>query len=212
MEKLKWILLAVLLIVLVIVVFYNPKKQSDVRSQNNTAVIRIEHTEINADLTPSKKIEEGEYILNLEEFQVIEGKGEGVYLRFSLPINDREMIMTFDIVDTTGDIFRDIFPLRISQKVSGSNDSAGIGKLFRGSFNTGYFYHVKNNRYQEDVIPMPDFSCRIDTMWFSDSLGGIRMNFSATHSEFLVLVYGMRYILTGSVDISDAKITRRIIQ
>jgi hypothetical protein len=212
MEKLKWIILIALIVILAGVIFMNSKEESEVKKENY-AEIDISYPEITTREGKTILLMDGKYTLFLEEFQIIEGKGTGWHLRFSAPEKDREMILVFDAVDTTGHLFTDSFPQKFGYSTKQNSDAQKKQEqLYRGSFLVGYVRKLSDNQFQEDVVPMLDFTCIIDTAWVEDTIGGFRMSFSATHSDLLADVYGMRYLMRGTMNVDTAKVTKRILQ
>jgi len=211
MEKFKWIILGILLIVLAVVVFRKPEIKEETAEKDHVT-FKVSHTEKTQELKSPAVIKEGEYVLYPEEFQKIEGKGNGWHLRFSRPVDDKEMILEFDIVDTSGLLLNPVFPVQLYHDPYQLTLPGNQPPLRRGSFSVGYMHQTSKNTFQEDFIPMIQFSCVIDTAWTADSLGGIRMSFNATHSDMLKEVYGMRYSVSGMIDIDSLKFSTRIVQ
>ncbi len=212
MEKIKWIILAVLLLVMVFVIFRSPKVEEEVRDENHIN-ITISINNFNTETSSTIKIEEGDYVLYLDEFQYIEGKGTGWHISFTRPSADREMIVQFDAVDTSGHVFSSEFPQEIVYSLQNDKrTSLKHAPLLRGSFNVGYKKRITQNTIREEMIPMPEFRCLIDTAWTSDSTGGIQMSFQATHSDLLRDVFGMQYSMSGKVQIENAPLIKRTIQ
>jgi len=211
MEKIKWIILAVLGVTLVVVIFLS-SKDDKVEIRNNYAEIEISYSQVLPGGGKVQLLKEGKYTLFLEEFQQIEGKGSGWHLRFSAPEVEREMILVFDVVDTTGQLFTDFYPQKIAYKSDIDSVIKSQPELYRGSFLVGYLRRLSEKELHEDVVPMLDFKFTIDTAWVKDEVGGFRMSFSATHSDMLADVYGMRYVMNGIIDVDSAKVTKRILQ
>lgn len=210
MERLKWIILALLLLILVFVIFFRPAARKKNHPENYVK-FRIDHTvaEGNTDIP---LIKQGEYLLPLEEFQIIEGRGNGWHISFAEETEQGKLIFTFDAVDTSGGLFSSGFPVTIQHSPYTGSISAGLVQLYRGSFNVGYVKRIDNSNFQEDIIPMLDFSCTIDTAWTSDSLGGMQMAFTAQSSEFLTEALEIQYSMKGKIEINNARSSRRIIQ
>jgi hypothetical protein len=211
MEKLKWIILGILLLVLVFVIFRNPDIEEEI-VQENHAKIQVTISDILSETSTEIKIEQGEYILYLDDFQVIEGNGTGWHISFSRPVGDKEMILQFDVVDTSGTVFTSEYPQEIFYSLYRENRSLPHQPLYRGFFKMGYKKRLTSATFQEDLIPMLEFSCKIDTAWTSDSLGALQMSFNATHSELLHSVYGMKYSISGTFNIDNASVSKRLIQ
>lgn len=211
MEKIKWLIIAFLVVIIAIVIFFNSGAEENETLKNYTE-FEITYSDIVTREGKPLILKEGTYQLFLEEFQIVEGKGRGWHLRFSAPDQDREMILEFDVVDTSGTILTDNYPQVFN--FTGYEDSLTDDqpKLYRGSVFIGYTKRISENLLQEDVIPMLNFHCRIDTAWVNDTLGGFVMSYKATHSDVLADVYGMRYQIQGTMNVDSARITNRILQ
>ncbi len=210
MNKLKWIILGILLLVLVVVIFQSPQVMEEDTPQNH-ANISVEVTHVNNDNKQVHLVEPGDYILYLDQFQKIQGNGTGWHIRFTRPAGDKEMVLIFDAVDTSGTIFSDSFPQKFSGFSPEKEFTANHPQLYRSSFQIGYNKRISENMFQEDLIPMMDFSCQIDTSWANDTTGGLRMHFTATHSSLLEEIYGARYSLTGTFQIDSAVLLNRFL-
>ncbi len=211
MEKIKWLIIAFLIAIIAFVIFFSSTAEEKEPLKNYT-----EFEVSCSDIVPREGkpiiLREGTYQLFLEEFQIVEGKGKGWHLRFSAPDHGKEMILVFDAVDTTGTILTDNYPQVFSFSSSGDSLENNKPVLFRGSVLVGYSKRISENYIQEDVIPMLNFHCRIDTAWVNDTIGGFVMRYKATHSDVLADVYGMRYQIQGTMNVDSARITRRILQ
>lgn len=211
MEKIKWVILGILLLVLVVVIVRNPDVEEEV-IQENHAKIQVSISDVLPEVMSAVKIEQGEYILYLDNFQVIEGRGKGWHIGFSRPVAEKEMILLFDVVDTSETIFTSGFPQEIWYSLFSESNTLPHKPLYRGSFRLGYKKRLTTTTFNEDLIPLLEFNCRIDTAWVSDSVGGMKMSFNATHSELLHKVYGMKYSVSGTFHIHNAPLTKRTIQ
>jgi len=211
MEKLKWIILGILLLVMVVVIFNTP----DVQEENvyeNHAKFTITYSDVITREGKTNFINEGEYILFLDDFQLIEGFGSGWQMHFSRPFGNKTMIFIFDAVDTSGTIFDSGFPQKFVHSPLENKTPQGQIPLYRGSFKVGFKKQITENTYFEDYIPMVEFSCNIDTSWVADTTGGFAMSFHATHSALLHEVYGMKYNLQGEIKINNGRLLRRELQ
>ena len=212
MEKLKWLILFSLLMILGVVIF----RKSEVSKEEvstNYANVNVKIQNLSKDKAKTNLyIEEGNYIFPLESFQIIEGFGQGWNIKFSMPFKDKQIIMVFDIVDTTNiNFYEGKFPITIS---TASNNFLNIKKsmLYRGSFMIGFWERVSSSYSKEEIVPMTKFICRIDTAWKNDTIGGLKMDFIASHSSLLEDIYGLRYSINGNIFIDNNTYTRRIIQ
>lgn len=211
MEKLKWLIIFVMLMVLVAVIFRKRTAKEESEQMKNYAEIQLSHSEIDADKNRTPLIEEGKYVLQLDEFQQINGGAVGWHMEFSMPLGEKEMILEFDLADTSGIFNNPVFPLQIRSDLIKGITSENHDPLYRGYFKVGFVTKISSNESQEEIIPMLDFSCTIDTCWSGDSTGGFQMKFSATHSELLQEIYGLRYSIAGTVDLNEAVLTKRTI-
>ena len=211
MEKLKWIILGILLLIVVVVIFNTP----DIHEEDvfeNQAKVTVSYSDVITREGKTNFIHEGEYILFLDDFQTIEGFGSGWQIQFSRPFGNKTMFLVFDAVDTSGSIFSSKFPQEFVHSPLENKTPQWQAQLYRGSFKIGFKKQISDNSYFEDYIPMVEFSCKIDTSWVSDTLGGFVMNFQATHSSLLHEVYGMRYNLKGEIQINNGRLYKREIQ
>lgn len=211
MEKLKWLFISLLLAILVVVIFYTPSIK-DSRDGKNQALISIKHLNLGSNNYRRIIVEEGEYTLFLQEFQRISGRGDGWRLLFSRPYEGYEIFMIFDIVDTSGFIMDSIYPKNIFYSNYEKYNYLNTHSFLRGSFRVGYTKKHDNIIIEEDFIPMMIFSCKIDTAWVQDTIGGMKMSFYATHSDLMEGAYNMRYAMQGNLSIDSASAYKRIIQ
>jgi hypothetical protein len=210
MEKIKWIIIGVLAIILIVVIVRQPSVEQE-STLDNHVKFTISYSDIDENVKKPKLIQEGEYVLLLDEFQKIEGRGTGWHIRFSKPHADKYMILIIDMVDTTSTIFQSDFPQTIEYSAYADVNSP-LNSLHRGSIKVGFSQQKSAGITQEDIIPMLQFACRIDTSYVQDKIGGMTMSFRANHSEMLKAVYGFHYNLEGQFDIHDAPISPRVLQ
>jgi hypothetical protein len=211
MEKLKWIILGILLIVLVVVIFRSPDVDENETTDNHVR-LTVRHNEIINTAGKRILVDKGDYILYLNEFQKTEGKGVGWHISFSRPAGEQEMIFVFDAVDTSGTIFHEHYPQYVFHSPFQKFIPGDQPPLLRGSFKLGYQKRISQTMFHEDLIPLLEFSCRIDSVWGPESGTGFQMRFAATHSGLLHQVYGLKYYISGSFHIENATLTKRIIQ
>jgi hypothetical protein len=211
MEKLKWIILGILMLVMVVVIFNTPDVNEEIVYENH-AKITMTYSDVITREGKTNFINEGDYILFLDEFQIIEGYGSGWQMHFSRPFGDKTMIFIFDVVDTSGTIFNTDFPQEFVHSPTENKTPQWQIPLYRGSFKIGFKKQINDNSYFEDYIPMVEFSCKIDTSWAKDTTGGFLMSFYATHTALMHDVYGMKYNLKGVININNARLFRRELQ
>ncbi len=211
MNRLKFVILVILFGFLVFIIFYK-SEISEEDTLTNYAIVEVSYSDVNPNTEKTKFIEEGEYILHLDEFQTVEGRGTGWHISFTRPLEDKDLILIFDAVDTSGNIFTDAFPIRVYKTLDEQHNDKKYNKLYRGYFKIGYMKRISKSYFHYDVIPMHNFDCIIDTAWIADTLGGIEMRYNANHSKLIEEVYGMRLNISGTFHINNAVLSKRILQ
>lgn len=225
MEKLKWVFLGVLLVVLIVTIIvtnYQPSTSAEKPVFNNYAIIYL--TFDGQQEQKTLKFLPGKYVLSLDRMEIFQSPYSGWHLNFVDSINQTQRrVFICDIVETTGQlsdinsricfakfIDKQVPLLPVSLQKMFNCDTFHL-QFYRGFFQYGFIEQEKNY-IREETIHFYNFFCYIDTLWYNDGYAGMKMAFVATPVELISMVYKGNYILSGFIHIGQSSVVQRLIQ
>lgn len=224
MEKFKFIIITILLVVLALTIFLkNQKKDQTIESQlKNYAIVNITFEGKTED--KQLKFLPGRYFFSLSRFEIVQDPYFGWHLSFLDTVSESiYRIFSFDLVETSNLLKTANFPVTFSKKVdtllpvtpkwffSGENLNHLYLDFFRGYFQYGYI-RKHNNIFDEETLMLVNFYVFIDTLWVEKHRAGIKMAFVATPMQLISSLYGGNYLIYGLINIEEAFISPRYIQ
>lgn len=211
MEKLKWILIVVLLAVLLFIVFFSSDKE-EIQEQTNSVEFSVQHFTENYTPPSTALINEGNYILNIKDAQIITNRAFGYYLKFSVPFNGKEMVFVCNLVDTSGVFKNAKFPFRFTTHQYSFPEEIEVKDFYRTYILLGYEEKMSPTFIQENTIPFSYLLYSIKNFEIHDTTFNLNMSFMATHSELLEDVFQFRYMISGKISLTNQKFTERELQ
>ena len=209
MEKFKWVIIILLALVLVFVVFFN--KNSNEPKVSNFVEFSVKHTEKATNDDISSLINEGNYLLLLDEVQIINENAFGFHLKFSLPLEHESMVFVFDMVDTTSIFDSKKFPIIFTNSSYFSTQDIPLVQFYRSYAKVGFSKTISPTFSRENTLPFINIYAKIEKLEIIDDKLSLELNFNLTHSDLLLDVLKFRYLISGKISITEAIFTERII-
>lgn len=209
MEKIKWIILALLAIVLLVVVFFN--KDENLPKLSNFVEFSVKHIDKKDSNIEGSLINEGNFVLLLDEIQIVKENALGFHIEFSLPVDKEKMIFVFDLVDTSSVLQNKNFPYSFTNSNYFAEHKAPLVNFYRSYAKIGFSQTLSTTFKKENTVHFVSLFSIVENFVIDEDKVNLELSFIITHSDLLEDIFKFRYLVSGKISISNAHFTERVI-